>query len=114
MDTTELGCETEMAFAKMVDRYYEPSVGKYKAPDVGGVQVRGTRFTRGHLIWRPGDPEEEPFVLIIAELPYYRLAGWCYGHEVNELGWYGSLAKRQPPAWNVPQERLRQGDWPWG
>ena len=66
------------------------------------VEVRTTRHLGGRLIVRPQDIDDRPYVLVVGELPTFRVVGWAYGHE----------AKREEPRadgshW-LPQSGLRR------
>ena len=59
------GAASEMAFAKYMNVYYEPTVNTFKSPDVGKIQVRSTKHKTGKLIIRQRDKKNEIFVKYI-------------------------------------------------
>jgi hypothetical protein len=109
MDT--LGAECELAVAKFLDSYPVFSVSTFKAPDVGGLQVRGTTVSSGRLIVRPNDPLEDIYILVVKHLTNeYIIAGWITGRRAHKIGVWEEKVNR-PAAWWVTQEELNPLVW---
>lgn len=101
------GAAAEMAFAKYLGVYYEPSVNTFKAPDVSNIQVRGTRLDQGKLIVRKRDPDNEIYVLVINKVPEFRIAGWIKGGDAQQDKYLFDPGKKAL-AWFVPQADLNK------
>jgi len=74
------GALAEMALAKYLGVFFNPTINTFKEPDVKRYQVRSTSYANGHLIIRPDDkPRELPdqeFVLgITTFMPDIHLVG---------------------------------------
>lgn len=109
------GAMAEMAMAKAMGVYFDPTVGTFKAPDVvsrsgAGVQVRSTTRKDGRLIVRDPDPDDELYVLVISALPRFRIVGWMRGGDAKQDR-YKTAPDRGPrkrkPAYFVPQKDLQ-------
>ncbi len=64
----------EMAFAKWIGRYYEPTTRPDDGTDVAGIQVRSTPVPHGALLLHEKDTG--PCVLVTGELPTFTMRGW--------------------------------------
>ncbi len=102
------GAAAEMAFAKWLDVYYEPSVNTFKAPDVGVMQVRSTKHEHGKLIIRANDKKDEIVVLVINRMPTYTMAGWIRTNEAKQDKYLYDPNGKGAPAWMVPQVNLNK------
>lgn len=105
------GCLREMAFAKIVNRYWTGAGLHWEEDDdVGGVQVRSTAHANGHLIIRPDDEEvwDQIWALVI---------GMDGGREYTYVGsildqftripeFWGAKDPSRPPCWWIPQDAL--------
>ncbi len=106
------GAVGELAVAKALGLYPGFTVGTFKLPDVGAFQVRTTRCAGGRLLIRPGDADEDLFVLVSAQVQpdqgwICELAGWCAGWEARRsLGEWMRPDTGRPAAWVVEQEKL--------
>lgn len=106
--THVLGAMAECAVAKWRNRYWTPC---YDEPtgvaDLNAVsQVRSSPNPSSPLIVRRRDKAKHAFILVVTRPPVFELMGWLWGHEAKqEEFWQGNL---DPPAWFVPQERLRK------
>lgn len=100
------GAAGEIAVAKALGVYWPPSVGTFKAPDIGSdVQVR-TRTQDSHeLIVRPDDSSDDFYVLVIGRLPSFRIVGWIHGAQAKQERWIQMHGGR-PPAYFIPQSEL--------
>lgn len=103
------GALGEIAFSKLLGLVRESTVNTFKKPDVDGAEVRHTRFFEGHLVVRPRDLDDIPFVLVTGlTLFQYRIVGYMMGRDAKKDEWYGVLDKKRPnqPSWNVPYNKL--------
>lgn len=79
-----VGCCCEIAAAKALKVEWVPTVNTFKAPDVGGFQVRGTEWPNGKLVFRPGDYEDDTFILVTGCDLEYNVWGWMTGYELKQ------------------------------
>jgi hypothetical protein len=103
------GAAGELAFAKAASRYWGGSCNTFKAPDLDGkIQIR-TRSggVRNSLIVRPGDKNDELFVLVIGRAPEFVVSGWMLGSAAKQPEYLQQYGGR-PAAYFVPQDKL----WP--
>ena len=101
------GAAAEMAFAKWMNVYYEPTVNTFKAPDVGVLQIRSTRHEHGKLIIRSKDVKDEAFVLVVNRVPEFDIVGWIQGSDAKQDKYLYDPNNINSPAWFVPQDALR-------
>src|SRR5215467_14477408 len=69
------GAIAELAMAKLLGSYWEPTNRSFKAPDLGEIHIRSTCHPSGHLIIRPNDPEEK-YTLVITNGQKCRICGF--------------------------------------
>jgi hypothetical protein len=102
------GSAAELAVSKTLNLRWNIGVGRYHLPDVGEtIHVRHTPYKTGHLIIRPGDPEEHPYILVTGQTPVFNIMGWVYGEEgMKDEYWRDDDSGE--PAWWVPQGVLRE------
>lgn len=106
------GAGGELAFAKALGIYWDAGVNTFKAPDVGGFQVRTRSKATYDLIVREGDSDMEVFVLVVGEMPDYRIVGGIRGARAKRDEWlrdHGGHGR----AWFVPQSALKPFDLDW-
>lgn len=106
-----IGAAGEIAVAKALNLYPGFTVGSFKLPDVGCLQVRATKYANGHLIIRPNDKDEDVFVLVtkvrMGKFEAIEIAGWCSGKEAKTmLGDWLKLDYMRVPAWCVAKDKL--------
>jgi hypothetical protein len=76
-----------------------------RGADVAGWEVRSTDWRLGCLLLHPEDPDDLKFALIItADDPIFRCAGWILAAEGKSQRWWRSPTGR--PAFFVPQSEL--------
>ena len=74
--------------------------------DIGQLEVRSTKHTSGRLILHDKDPDDSPFVLVVAEPPSFCFVGWCYARDGKlKDNWIDVGYGR--PCYYVPREDLR-------
>jgi hypothetical protein len=84
-----LGAMGELVVAKAFNLYWDATVGRVDACDVGGIiEVKCRRLGRGFgLSIRPNYKPDKPYVLVRAEPPNrFFLVGWLYGQKAWEIG----------------------------
>lgn len=99
------GAGGEMAAAKALGLYWSGSVDTFKLPDVGTLQIRTRSRDNYDLIVRPGDADDEAFLLVTGSMPSYLVHGWMLGADAKREEWLKTYAARTP-AYFVPQSAL--------
>jgi hypothetical protein len=100
------GAMAEMAYAKAMGMFWSGSVGTFKAPDVGDVQIRSTPRASNSLIIRANDKDDDIFVLVVGSAPEYTIAGYIRGEDGKKQEWVRS-PNGGSAAYFVPQAALR-------
>jgi hypothetical protein len=105
------GALGEIAAAKALGRYWTGAgTDFHRDQDVGQFQVRVTDRDSGCLIVRPNEGHDnDPWILVTGSFPNYIVRGWLYGHEARQPEFLQAPNGR-PPAYFVPQDRLRRID----
>jgi hypothetical protein len=98
-------CAAELAVAKALDRFWSDSP-EPDYSDVGELHVRHTLREDGHLILRPGDPDDGIFVFVTGAIPAFVVHGWTTGRD-GMAGEPDDLRNNRPPCWMVAQTALR-------
>lgn len=114
-----LGMLGEGAVAKALGVGWSPNIGgNDKATgDVAGFQVRtaSKHHYRLHL-YRDGDDDAAPFVLVTGAIPpfgeagRFAIRGWIYGRDGKRPEWLRSVVAGRPPSYWVPQPELAPFD----
>ena len=75
------GACAEMAFCKIHGLYWDASVNTYKLPDIPdtNIQIRSTTYDSGKLIIRENDPDNDIYILVIGQMPNYKIIGGIQG-----------------------------------
>lgn len=102
------GAAAEIAVAKAFNRYWTDTPDPDYTGDVGPYHVRSTKHEEGGLLLHPDDPDDGVFVLVVGEIPVFRLAGWILGREgKRERFWLaGGPGGSGRPCFKVPQREL--------
>lgn len=86
-----------------------------QAPDVGGTEVRSTRWPDGYLPFRPRrhDRRERAFSLVILgeARGLCRAVGWIYGFDAAVPRYHRPADAKGPAFYAVPQEALTDPAW---
>ena len=110
-----IGACGEMAAAKALGRYWDGSVNVFKSVDLPpndlfaleGIQVRTMGRHYYDLLIRPGDADEEKFLLVTSEVERsYLVHGWILGGDAKRPEWLDAKGGRIA-AYFVPQSMLR-------
>jgi hypothetical protein len=107
----EVGTAGAMAACKILGWPWSPAINTFKGPDAGtDIQLRTAPCRKqfppdafGRLILHPEDNPAHRYVLVVGQVPYFRVAGWCWGYERQRLGLWLTY---RAPAWYVPWWRL--------
>jgi hypothetical protein len=92
----------EIAAAKVMGRFWSPTVNIFKAPDIGKtIQVRTRSRHSYELYVRPGDNPDHCFVLVTGRAPDFRVRGYLMAFDARNDAWLKNHGGR-PPAWFVP------------
>lgn len=113
-DASLTGYLAELAVAQYLDVPWDPPIGTTDkhSGDVGGFQVRATKYRTGCLVVRPQDPPGHVYILVTGEPPDLAIVGWATGWEARRLGKWEARNGRDP-AWWLHQSKLHP--WPpWG
>lgn len=101
------GAAGEFALAKAFGLFWNGTIGIINADDVGRFQVRTSPHERDHLIVRPEDPEDRPFVFVTGRSPRFHLRGWIYAGEAKRTRFWTDKGNGRPPAYFIPCTALR-------
>ena len=100
------GACAEMAYAKASGVYWGGHINSFKAPDVGCIQIRSTKYFDGKLIIRENDNLSQNYVLVITKCPVYSIVGYIRGSDA-----IADHKKTSPngksSAWFIPQRFLK-------
>jgi hypothetical protein len=96
----------EVAVAKLLGRFWSPTVNTFKAPDIGQtIQVRTRSRHHYDLYVRPKDNVDNAFVLVTGLAPRFAVHGYLMARDARRDEWVQTYGNR-PPAWFVPKEKL--------
>ena len=104
-DADIVGAIGEYAVARALGKPFQPLLNTFKLPDVGELQVRATRWPRGHLIVREDDPEGV-YVLVTVNEPRAEVHGWLTAKEARQDKYWGNPDETRAACWSVPQYDL--------
>jgi hypothetical protein len=99
------GAAAEVAFARVVGAAPSLTAGPSQDPDVAGFHVRSTPYPNGKLIVRPGDPEDNVYVLLVGSGKTWRVIGSAVGREaIHPEYWYEENSR--PGCYMLPQDKI--------
>lgn len=101
------GAQAEMALAKYLGVYWSPTIGTFKAPDVGEIQVRSTEYEGGVLIIRPNDPPGY-YALVITLGQQFKIPGYIHTDAARQAVFLDQPDPARPACWCVPQAALTE------
>jgi hypothetical protein len=100
------GAAGEMAYAKARQRYWGAPVNTFKhGGDVGEIQIRTRSLHHYELIVRPGDRDDDIFVLVTGRIPTFRVRGWIRARDAKQPEWSKTHGGREA-AFFVPHSAL--------
>ena len=103
-----VGAIGELAFAKVMGRYYPFTIDTFKrVGDVGFYEVRTRCHPRYELIVRDEDRDDRPFVLVRGVIPTFDVVGWCWGGEAKRHQEWKKNHGDRVPAYFVPDQFLQ-------
>ena len=102
------GAMAEAAVAKYLGVYWLGEWLNHKCPDVGGYQVRHTRYPGGKLLLQPEDKDEEEYILVTGTPPKFSIAGTIFAKQGKQDRYWDTTMKR--PCFAVPQHDLQTLD----
>lgn len=106
METDIDGAAAELAFCRWMGIPWAAKVNTFHEPDVDpNFQIRSTRWPSGRLIFRPNDPPDHLYVLLLGSMPKFTVQGFIPGAKCRQIEWIKSV-NGHPPAWWVPQDSL--------
>lgn len=115
-DTNIKAAGAEIAVAKMLDVYYEPTVDTYKdQPDIQpNIEVRMTEMKNPSLIIRPNDVRGRRYILVKnmwqhGILPKYDVLGWEFFNNGVDKMWtdyWTDFGMNRPHCWAIPADKL--------
>ena len=106
------GALAEMATAKVIDHYWDAPLNTFKDPhfgDVGPYEVRRRSRQDYDALIRKDDADDKVHIAVFGCAPWFRVAGWIWGHEAKQPEWLQTHGGRKP-AWFVPQAELHDLD----
>jgi hypothetical protein len=102
----------EVAAAKILNRFWSPTVNTFSAPDIGrNLQVRTRSEHWYDLYIRPktdkhkGDNPDNTFILMTGTAPHFIIRGYMLARDAQREDWVKTYGGR-PPAWFVEQKYL--------
>ena len=99
------GCLSEFAVAKHLNIYWDGNIGSLSAADVGGLEVRSTKYKTGRLIIHPEDKDESKYILVTGINGVYSIHGWMFGKDGKNPKYWDDPSKGRA-AYFIPQEDL--------
>jgi hypothetical protein len=100
----------EVAVAKLLGRFWSPTVNVFNAPDIGRMIGVRTRSKHDYdLPIRTVDKADCTYVLVTGHAPSFIVRGYILAADAHRDEWLHDYGGR-PPAWFVPQDALRDID----
>ena len=97
-----LGAMGECAVAKAFNIYWNGSIGRYDADDVGPYQVRTRLRQHFRLILHPRDADEKKFVVVFGVGPVFEIRGWCFARTGKQKEYWQDPSGKGRWAYFVP------------
>ena len=100
----------EVAVAKLLDKFWSPTVNTFGGADIGrSIGVRTRSKAHYDLIVREADDPNHKYILVTGRAPKFTVHGYIIGSDARKDDWVHSYGGR-PAAWFVPQSALRSID----
>jgi hypothetical protein len=97
----------EVAAAKVLGRFWSPTVNTFHAPDIGlKIQVRTRSRHDYDLLVRSSDGADHAVVCVTGLAPRFAVHGYLIAQDARRDEWVQRYGGR-PPAWFVPKKHLR-------
>jgi hypothetical protein len=101
------GACAEVAFAKHMNMYLDPNLGKFGEADVGDWHVRSTKYQNGDLCIHPNELSGK-YVLLVGQLNQWEVKGWITAEEARQERFYTTKRKDRPvKCYWIPQNELK-------
>jgi hypothetical protein len=100
------GARGEKAVAKMLGLPWNGNLGNLKAADVGGNQVRTTKYSTGCLLLHEEDNDDHSFYLVIDRSPRFEVLGPILAREGKMDEFWEDRTGKGRPAYFVPQHAV--------
>lgn len=100
------GALAERAVAKYCGEPWDGAIGRYRADDVAGLQVRYRGRLHYDMVIKPHDRDDRPFLLVLGSAPSYWIVGWIMGVDGKRPEWWRDPTGRVEPRYYVPQDAL--------
>ena len=99
------GACAEIAAYLAINYFWSPSVYKTKEEggDGGPYEVRRRSKPDHDLNFRPGDPVDRPYILVIGRMPRFRVVGWAWGYEIKQPQYWQADVPGCSDGWFLPQ-----------
>lgn len=102
------GALAEIAFAKHMNLWFDPNLGKFGEADVGVWHVRGTKYDHGKLCIHPNEYTGK-YVLLTGRFNTWRVAGWITAEEGRQERFYTTVRDDRPvKCYWIPQSELKE------
>lgn len=101
------GALAEVAFAKDMNLWFDPNLGKFGEPDVDDWHVRSTKHEHGHLCIHPKENSGK-FVLLVGQFNQWEVKGWIAAEHARQEKYFRTMRSDRPVAcyW-IPQNKLK-------
>jgi len=101
------GAAGELAVAKALNLFWDGTVNTFKrGGDIGDkLQVRTRSKDYYDLLIRQNDKDEDIFVLVVGQIPNFKVVGWMRGVDAKQEK-YSQTYGNRPSAYFVPQKDL--------
>jgi len=102
------GACAELAFAKSMNLYFDPNLGKFGEPDVADWHIRSTKHENGDLCIHPNEMTGK-YVLLVGQFNRWEIRGWIDAEDGRQERFYKTKRKDRPvKCYWIPQEELNQ------
>ena len=102
------GALAEVAFAKHMNLWFDPNLGKFGEPDVDDWHVRSTKYLNGKLCIHP-DERTGKYVLLTGKFNEWSVKGWIDAEQGRQEQFYMSLRDDRPvKCYWIPQNVLNK------
>ena len=98
------GAAGEMAFAKAMGIYWEPTNKTFSVPDVGVYEIKTNRFGRD-LPVELGTPDDRIVVLVSGSIPNFEVVGWIRGRDAKTVP--PTTRKYRPAHWVLEGQLIK-------
>jgi len=109
-----MACLSEMAWAKLLNLYYNASIGNYQDADVNGYyQLRSSSIAYRHnacLRIHKADDDDKPYILSLVGVNQVIFPGWLWGYEGKKDQYWCDKWGVGRPAFFIDQSNLKPID----